>query len=338
MIEDYRIRRIPLSRPEEQQMLCDFLARHQLHYEADIQAAFGLFDTEERLLGCGCAAENLLKCFAVETELRGQNALGLLVSALTQDRFANGFYDLLVISRACNEPLFSACGLFPVARTGELVMLENTPNGPERFSRSFLQPSDRGKTVGAIVMNCNPFTLGHQALAEYAASRCDVLHLFVVQEDRSFFSTEVRFRLAKEGVAHLPNVRVHLSGHYIISSATFPTYFLKENESAALFHSELDITLFARRIAPPLFITKRFAGQEPLDPTTACYNDAMRRLLPRHGIEFCEIPRFTQNGQVISASKVRTLLRTEDGCRQALALVPESTRRYLKESWRRNSV
>lgn len=30
-----------------------------------------------------------------------------------------------------------------------------------------------GKNRGAIVMNCNPFTLGHRSLVEYAVNNCD---------------------------------------------------------------------------------------------------------------------------------------------------------------------
>lgn len=30
-----------------------------------------------------------------------------------------------------------------------------------------------GKNRGAIVMNCNPFTLGHRSLVEYAHNNCD---------------------------------------------------------------------------------------------------------------------------------------------------------------------
>lgn len=330
MREEYRVAQLQLQYPQDRALLAGFLAQNQLTCEADIQTAFGIFNENDTLCACGCAAGPLLKCFAVTPELRGQNALGPLVSALVQERFAAGFYELFLITRAKNEAMFSNCGFFPVVRTERLVLLENRPNGPQVFTAPMLRSGDESKTVGAAVMNCNPFTLGHQALAEYAASNCDVLHLFVVEENRSAFPTGVRLRLVREGTAHLPNVRVHLSGHYMISSATFPTYFLKEGEDAAVLQSELDITLFARRIAPLLGVTKRFAGQEPLDPTTARYNQAMREILPQYGIEFCEIPRLGQNGQVISASRVRFLLE-RGSWEEALALVPESTARYLTQ-------
>ena len=90
MIEGYRIAQIPLHFPEEREQLRAFLARHQLRYESDIQSAFGIYNEEDVLVGCGCAAGYLMKCFAVEPDLRGQNALGLLVSYLMQERFSAG--------------------------------------------------------------------------------------------------------------------------------------------------------------------------------------------------------------------------------------------------------
>lgn len=338
MTEEYRVSQIPLRYEGEREALAAFLARHGLAYEPDIQVAFGVYNEADALVACGCAAGSLLKCFAVEPELRGQNALGLLVSSLTQERFSAGLYNLYVITRRKNEVMFTNCGLYPVVRTSELILLENLQNGPSSFVAPFRKPGDELLQVGAIVMNCNPFTLGHRALIEYAASQCDVLHIFVVSEDRSAFPTAVRYRLVREGTADLPNVRVHLSGNYMISAATFPVYFLKKGEDAAALQSELDITLFAECIAPALHITKRFAGEEPLDPVTARYNDAMRRILPSYGIAFCEIPRVTSSSQVISASWIRQLLQERGVCREVLALVPACTRRYLETEQREVSL
>lgn len=330
MIYTASIRKIVHSDPAEREELLLFLKKHSLGYEDDIDAAYGLFDGDGSLHGCGCAAGSLLKCFAVDESLRGQNALGLLISRLVQNRFSKGIYDLSVITRVKNEPLFTACGFFPVVRTSTLVLLENRPDGPEQFVRPFWESGDEDRRVGAVVMNANPFTLGHRALAEYAAAHCDVLHIFVVEEDRSQFSAGVRLRLVREGIADLSNVRVHPSGRYIISSSTFPTYFLKDGESAAALQCELDITLFAERIAPTLNITQRFAGEEPFDPITACYNSAMARILPAHGIEFMVIPRVAWQDQPVSASRVRALL-AKGQYSEAMALVPNPTQRYISE-------
>lgn len=333
MIEDFSIRPILLKYDSDREALKNFLTSQGLRYEDDIETAFGVFDEEDRLVGCGCAAGALLKCFAVTEALRGQNALGPLVSALVQDRFFKGYYDLYVITRARNAPLFTACGFFLVAETEDIAMLENRPDGPEAFARPFWQPRDERRTVGATVMNGNPFTRGHRHLIEYAAARCDALHLFVVEEDRSLFPTRDRLALIAEGTADLSNVRVHLSGRYMISAATFPTYFLKENEDAAALQAELDAAIFATRVAPALRIAKRFVGEEPLDPVTKRYNQALAAALPPRGIELIEIPRLEERGMPVSASRVRALLSEKGLCQEVLDLVPPVTQRYLKERW-----
>ena len=223
-MEVYDIQKIQLASSWDRSALESLLQSQGLRLDHDVETAFGVYETsgeEPKLVGCGCAAGALLKCFALLPQLRGQNLLGRLVSALTQDRFAAGYYDLMVITRAHNETLFVNSGFWTVAKTEQLVLLENQPDGPARFTAPMVMPGDEDRSVGAIVMNCNPFTLGHRYLVEYAAAQCDVLHLFVVEEDRSMFSSQVRLRLVREGTAHLPNVRVHPSGHYMISSATF---------------------------------------------------------------------------------------------------------------------
>ena len=143
-------------------LLTKYLEKHGLRYEPDIDAAFGLFDEDDVLVGCGCAAGDLLKCFAVDESLRGQNALGTLVSALVGNRYARGLSDLFVITRAKNEELFHVCGFYTLAGADGIVMLENRANGPEEYTAQICrQPAPEGSR-GAIVMNCNPFTLGHR--------------------------------------------------------------------------------------------------------------------------------------------------------------------------------
>lgn len=357
MTDTLAIHEISLGFSHDKHMLVDFLAKHHLNYEDDIETAFGVFDENEELAGCGCCAGNLLKCFAVDESLRGQNALGSLVSRLVENRFEHGYYDLFVITRPKNRLLFTSCGFYPLAETESVLMLENRKNGLENFysrqlagsasqesgipsaSSGCPEPSSLTGGIGCIVMNCNPFTKGHLGLITYAASRCSLLHIFVVEENRSAFPFDVRLRLVKEGTAHLPNVQVHPSGPYMISSATFPTYFLKEGEDAARIQSELDITLFASRIAPIFHITKRFAGEEPFDPVTRRYNEAMIEILPRYNISFIKIDRIATEGpdgtaEVISASRVRKLLKFKGVDEEVLSLVPPCTANYLKNEFK----
>ncbi|MDR2632734.1 MAG: GNAT family N-acetyltransferase [Treponema sp.] len=189
---------------------------------------------------------------------------------------------------------------------------------------------------GAIVMNCNPFTLGHRYLAERAAAECDVLHIFVVSEEKSAFPAEVRLRLAGTGTAHLKNALVHPSGPYLISAATFPDYFIKDTVCPETVNALLDLKIFAERFARPLGITRRFVGEEPLDPVTGAYNRQMKEALPSWGIAVREIPRLEKGGGPVSAGRVRNLL-SQGRLEEALELVPPATADYLRK-WKGGGI
>lgn len=186
---------------------------------------------------------------------------------------------------------------------------------------------------GAIVMNCNPFTKGHRYLIEYAAKRVDRLYIFVVEEDKSFFKFKDRFEMVREGTKDLKNVVVVPSGKFIISSYTFPEYFMKDYVKEKNFDVTNDVQVFCKYVAPPLKISIRFAGEEPLDPVTLNYNENMRKILPEYSMEFCEIPRLQlDDNRVINATEVRRLLKLKDfnGIKN---YVPETTLKILVDKY-----
>lgn len=189
--------------------------------------------------------------------------------------------------------------------------------------------NDSAKTkIAALVMNANPFTLGHQYLVEKAASENDILHLFIVSEDQSLVPFSVRKKLVLEGTAHLKNIIYHESGPYIISNATFPSYFQKDADAVMESHANLDLTIFVR-IAQTLGINYRYVGEEPNSQVTGIYNEIMAKKLPENQIACKIIPRKEANGSVISASTVRTALKS--GKMELLkTLVPETTLRYFQ--------
>lgn len=186
--------------------------------------------------------------------------------------------------------------------------------------------------TGAIVMNCNPFTLGHRYLIERACTQVDRLIIFVVEEDKSFFSFRDRIEMVRLGTADLKKVIVIPSGRYIISAQTLPGYFEKDDNPDIVFDATEDLDVFAEVIAEELNINVRFAGEEPLDNYTRQYNSAMSRILPSHGIDFVEIPRKEHAGSVISASRVRKLM-VQKSYEEIKELVMPKVYVYLKEHY-----
>ena len=195
---------------------------------------------------------------------------------------------------------------------------------------SGLPPMRDGDVAGAIVMNCNPFTFGHRRLVERAAAEVDRLYILVVEEDRSVFPFAERLEMVKAGTSDIPNVVVAPSGRFVISSLTFPEYFMKDYVKKRDFDVSADVRTFCEKIAPPLGIKVRFVGEEPFDPVTATYNRCMAEMLPRYGIGFREVPRFAlADGHAISATEVRRLMAGGDWV-SLRDYVPETTLGILR--------
>lgn len=197
------------------------------------------------------------------------------------------------------------------------------------FRRYGLHKEENGAKVGAIVMNCNPFTKGHRYLIEQAVQYVDKLFVFVVEEDSSDFRFVNRMKLVEAGVSDLPNVQVVPSGKYILSNETFAQYFNKERVQN-VESMDYDIDIFGEVVAAGLGIKYRFVGEEPFDKVTREYNETMKRILPDFGVKVIEIPRMhdAEYG-VISASLVRKALR-ERNWEIIEKICPESTVAYLR--------
>ena len=177
---------------------------------------------------------------------------------------------------------------------------------------------------GVVVMNCNPFTLGHRYLIEQAAKQVKRLYVMVVREDCSLFAYTERKAMVEQGVADIKNVTVIDGSDYAISRATFPTYFLKRLDDAADTQMLLDLDLFRRHIAPALSATVRFVGTEPTDQLTRRYNQLMHEALK----DVREIDRLAKDGNAVSASRVRKAM--EEGDMNTIRrLVPPTTLPYI---------
>ena len=304
-----------------------FLSNAGLSPDGQMDRTVLIWDAGE-LIATGSRQGNLLKCIAVADTRQGEGLTATLLTQLRQDAFSSGYSHLFLYTKPKNDLMFSSLFFYPVAQTDDVLLMENKQNGIGHFLDSLPVSSSQG-VVGAAVMNCNPFTNGHRYLIETAAAECDQLYIFVLSEDKSEFSAADRMEMVKLGTADLPNVTVLPTGPYLISSATFPTYFLKDRDAASEVQCLLDIDIFSKYFAPRFGITRRYVGTEPLSPMTNQYNDALRLHLPDRGIEFREIARLEQSDAPVSASAVRACLRKGD-ISALRALIPETTYEYLK--------
>lgn len=299
------------------------LEEEGIQRDGNLDYTCAIMDDDYNVIGTGSCFGNTLRCMAVSSAHQGEGLMNEIIDHLIQVQYERGNLKLFVYTKTTAAKFFRDLGFYEIAQVeGKLSFLENRNNGFKNFLAG-LEKTRREGTAGAVVMNANPFTLGHRYLVETASAAVDTLHLFVVSEDASLVPYKVRKRLIEEGVADLPNVVMHESGPYMISTATFPSYFLKDDALVNETHARLDIALF-ERIAAVLGITKRFVGEEPTSRVTSIYNKVMQEELPQAGIECHVIPRVELDGKAISASTVREALKEGD-FETVKKLVPQST-------------
>ena len=314
--------------PKELENVKRLLASQNLTLDDDVEYTIGIFQNG-KLVGTGSVSGKVIKCVAVEKSLKGSGLSSQIVTTLVQYLTSKGVHHIFIFSKPESAEQFKALGFREVARSEPYaVLLETGPWGVEDYKKELKKQFVPGKNICGIVVNCNPFTIGHRHLIKTASKECDVVHVFVVREDLSLFPYYVRLKLIKDGVAGLENVRVHAGDDYIISRATFPRYFTRKTDFAAA-QAALDLEVFATHIAPTLGIKKRYVGNEPYCPVTQAYNEAMKRVLTKHGIVLVVVQRLKLSGEAISASQVRQLIH-EGRLDETEKLVPKTTFKFLK--------
>lgn len=326
-------RPVDLGNRREVSEISSFLERFDLSFDPSVEYTVALVQNDT-VIATGSLDGEVLRNFAILEQHQGADLSARLATHLMAVAARRGRHHFFVFTKPQATAIFSSLGFREVAKVEKAALLETGIGSISSYCEelrrqvAFLPPAPRA----ALVVNCNPFTLGHQAVITRAAQENNSVAVLVVSEEGSVFPFASRFKLVKEGVAHLSNVAVIPSGKYVVSAATFPGYFTKGNDTITA-QAELDATIFARHIAPALSVTCRYVGTEPTDPTTSAYNDAMRRIFPEYDLSLHVMQRITTPGEPlpVSASRVRQFLR-EDRWDDVRRLVPDTTYRFLKSA------
>lgn len=323
-----------------QKQMDELLRQEGISRDKNLSYSAAIYDDDANMIATGSIFENTLRCMAVSGEHRGEGLMGDIVTHLVQVQLERGNTHLFLYTKCDSARFFTPCGFYEIARVdGRLVFMENKRDGFARYLKALkaqMPEGSLGVPGAALVMNCNPFTNGHAYLLEQAAKENERVVLFVLSEDKSLVPFADRLAMVKAAAAKYDNVTVVTSGSYMISSATFPSYFLKDDALVTRTHADLDATLFTR-IAAALNLTRRYVGEEPFSAATCAYNEALAAVLPAAGVELRVIPRKEESGTPISASHVRKLIH--DGrIEEIRPLVPDTTYDYLTSEAGRNAV
>lgn len=272
---------------------------------------------------------NLVKCIAISKNFTGLGLSKILVNRVIEKIHDEDYDEAFIITKIENQVIFEANKFSVIYSNEKISFMTNRPDKMAGYIEYLKGVSVEGNN-GAIVMNTNPFTYGHQFLIEAAANQVDNLYIIPVLEDLSFFKYEERKKMMVEGVKHLKNVKVIEGTQYIISKSTFPSYFLKSSDETIKQQTNLDASIFVELFKTYLNIKKRFVGTEPFSHTTNIYNKTLQNVMFLNGIELIEIKRKELNGKAISASEARLgiLDKNESALKK---LIPPSTKRVLEE-------
>lgn len=323
--------------PRQRHQIEMFLQTNGLRYDdVDYYAAIVDESSDEMIAGGGLKG-SVIKCVAVADGHKGEAVANVIVSHLIAKANAEGCQCVKLYTKPDNRQLFESLSFRLIAESPNAILMETGVGGIEKYSEELRVKSEElkndesvvsnaRKPIGVIVMNANPFTLGHRFLVEQSSELVERLYVVVVREDCSMFSYNERKAMVSQGVRDIGNVVVVDGSDYAVSAATFPTYFLKQLSDATDTQIILDLDIYRRRIAPALGATIRFFGSEPTDPLTRRYNELMHQQLGEEHVH--EIQRKQQEGSAISASRVRKAMM--EGCLwDAIQLVPPTTIPYI---------
>ena len=332
--------------PRQRRQIETFLQANGLRYDdVDYYAALVDESSDEMIAGGGLKG-CVIKCVAVADGHKGEAVANVIVSHLLAKANEDGYQCVKLYTKPHNRQLFESLSFRLIAEAPNAILMETGVGGIEKWSDELRIRNDElriksdelriksegggiksvRKPIGAIVMNANPFTLGHRFLVEQSSELVERLYVVVVREDCSMFSYSERKAMVIQGVRDIGNVVVVDGSDYAVSAATFPTYFLKQISDATDTQITLDLDIYRRRIAPALGATVRFFGSEPTDPLTRRYNELMHQQLGEDHVH--EIQRKQQDGSPISASRVRKAM-LEGRLWDAIQMVPPTTIPYI---------
>lgn len=323
----YREREMFLQDEKDYNEVKKFLQSLNLKMPKDLDYTLGIYDGNT-LIGTGSLGGKVIKGVGISPEYQGEGISSIIITSLIKKAIESNIDNIFIYTKPESEAMFVELGFKKIGEALPFAVLLEWGGYLESYiSRLKKISKNKPSMASCIVMNCNPFTLGHRYLIEKAAGESEFLYILVVEEDRSLFPFKTRLSLIKEGVKDIENIEVIPGGDYIISWTTFPSYFTKEAD-LAVAQASLDLNLFSTCIAPALKVTRRFVGEEPYSRVTSIYNNAMKKLLPKSGIEVVEIPRLEIDGSPVSASRVREEM-SQGNIEKIRDLVPPSTYKYL---------
>ena len=316
---------------EEKERVISFLSKLNLKFSDDITKTFYIVNESDDIVGTISCANNIIKDLGVDEAYQGENLSSMLISQMITYFRENNIFSYQVFTKPKYVSVFESFGFREIVKSDNVAMLEGGLDKIEdeinkikkvlELNFSPLESAD----LGCVVLNANPITNGHVYLIEEALKKNKNLVVFIVEEDKSVFSFKERLSLAYLATKRFNNVYVMPSSKYVVSSLTFPDYFLKNASEKAKENAIIDALIFKNYFMKYLHINKRYVGTEQ-DEYMKIYNNSLKEVL-NDNLEI--VDRLKEDSEIVSAKKVRKLFE-EHKIDEALQYCPNECSLVLR--------
>ena len=161
MMDEYFAVPISPSNKRAMAQMDALLAREGIERDRNLTYSAAIYDDDGQMIATGSLFENTLRCLAVDGAHRGEGLMAVIVAHLVQAQIERGHTHLFLYTKVDSAKFFAPLGFTEIARVdGRLVFMENRRDGFSRYLKS-LAPYAGERPGAALVMNANPFTLGH---------------------------------------------------------------------------------------------------------------------------------------------------------------------------------
>ncbi|XMB86320.1 GNAT family N-acetyltransferase [Mycoplasmatota bacterium WC44] len=304
----------------------EILNKNNLSYDDDIDLT--LIAVEDEIIGTVSLSGNTIKCLSVLEEHQGKGVANALVNKVIKLLETREIYHYFAYTKEDNRDIFVNLGMKEIINVEGITLFEGGINSIEEYLNNLKKKYSLNLEYASIVMNLNPLTNGHLYLIEKAAKENDNVIIFVVEEDKSKFKFKDRFKLCVDVCKRFDNVTVVPSTPYMVSKATFSTYFIKDKGLVNELYAKIDFAIFKKYFAKLFNIKKRYIGTEPICKVTNSYNNVMLD----DGFDIVLVDRIKHFDNYISASIVRELMKKD--VELIKDYVPKETYELIKNDFR----
>ena len=169
-----------------------------LSMPAGVEYTAGIYTDNSELAATGSLKGDMIQAVAVDPAHQGEDLMGKLLTHLIGVASERGLSSLHLFTKPDKAVQFQGLGLRLVASARPYAaLLEWGTGGIEQYTEALRRTAKQAEAkfaerhggkqsvaavnepeaISALVMNCNPFTLGHRYLVEQASAASDIVYL-----------------------------------------------------------------------------------------------------------------------------------------------------------------